>query len=145
MNPTSPTIVWIKLQEGRGQDSATSNDVLNGGKGVDYLTGGTGADTFRFTGGTGITNADRITDFVSGVDKIQIDAILLKNEAKTQLSAAAFTVGKVATNATQHFVYDNTNGNLWYDADGSGTKVKAVLLGVLDDRAALNASDVWIV
>jgi hypothetical protein len=41
-------------------------------------------------------------------------------------------------------VYDNTNGNLWYDADGSG-KVKAVLLGVLDDRAALNASDVWIV
>jgi Ca2+-binding RTX toxin-like protein len=120
------------------------NDVLNGGKGVDHLTGGTGADTFRFSGGTGVSNADRITDFVSGVDKIQIDATLLKNETKTQLSAAAFTVGKTATNATQHFVYDNTNGNLWYDADGSG-KVKAVLLGVLDDRAALNASDVWIV
>jgi Ca2+-binding RTX toxin-like protein len=121
------------------------NDVLNGGKGVDNLTGGSGADTFRFSGGTGVSNADRITDFVSGVDKIQIDAILLKNETKGQLSAAAFTVGKTATNAAQHFLYDNTNGNLWYDADGSGTKVKAVLLGVLDNNAALNANDAWVV
>jgi len=120
------------------------NDVLNGGKGVDYLTGGTGADTFRFSGGIGASNADHITDFVSGVDKIQIDATLLTNETKGQISAAAFTVGKTATNAAQHFVYDNTNGYLWYDADGSG-KVKAVLLGVLDDHAPLNANDVWIV
>jgi Ca2+-binding RTX toxin-like protein len=121
------------------------NDVLNGGKGVDHLTGGTGADTFRFSGGTGASNADRITDFVSGVDKIQIDATLLKNETKGQLSDTKFTAAKAATNATQHFVYDNTNGNIWYDADGSGTKVKAVLLGVLDNNAALNANDVWIV
>jgi uncharacterized delta-60 repeat protein len=135
------------LTGGTGTDTllgGAGNDLLNGGKGFDYLTGGTGADTFRFTGGTGITNADRITDFVSGLDKIQIDATLLKNETKTQLSAAAFTVGKTATNATQHFVYDNTTGNLWYDADGSG-KVKAVLIGVLDNNAELTANDVWIV
>jgi Ca2+-binding RTX toxin-like protein len=121
------------------------NDVLNGGKGFDHLTGGTGADTFRFTGGSGITNADRITDFVSGVDKIQIDATLLKNETKGQLSDTKFTAAKAATNTTQHFVYDNTNGNLWYDADGSGTKVKAVLIGVLDNNAELTASDLWVV
>jgi Ca2+-binding RTX toxin-like protein len=136
------------LTGGTGTDyllGGAGNDVLNGGKGLDYLTGGTGADTFRFTGGVGIANADHITDFVSGLDKIQIDAALLKNEAKDQLSAAAFTVGQKATNATQHFVYDNTNGNLWYDADGSGTKVKAVLIGVLDNNAALTANDVWVV
>ena len=61
------------------------------------------------------------------------------------LSDTKFTADKAATNATQHFVYDNTNVNLWYDADGSGTKVKAVLLGVMDNNAALNASDVWVV
>ena len=121
------------------------NDVLKGDKGVDNLTGGAGADTFRFSGGIGASNTDHITDFVSGVDKIQIDATLLTNETKGQISAAAFTVGKTATNAAQHFVYDNTTGNLWYDADGSGTKVKAVLIGVLDDHAPLNANDVWIV
>ena len=59
-----------------------------------------------------------------------------------QLSDARFTVGQKATNATQHFVCDNDN--LWYDADGSG-KVKAVLIGVLDNNAALTASDVWVV
>ena len=135
------------LTGGSGNDylfGGAGNDVLNGGKGVDYLTGGAGADTFRFTGGTGASNADRITEFLSGLDKIQIDATLLKNEAKGQLSAARFTVGKTATNASHHFVYDNTNGNLWYDADGNG-KVKAVLIGVLDNNAALTANDLWIV
>jgi hypothetical protein len=82
---------------------------------------------------------------VSGVDTIQIDASLLKNETKGQLSAAAFTVGKTATNATQHFVYDNTNGNLWYDADGSGKVIKPVLIGMLDNNATLSSADVWIV
>jgi Ca2+-binding RTX toxin-like protein len=121
------------------------NDVLNGGKGSDYLTGGEGADTFRFSGGTGVSHADHITDFVSGVDTIQIDASLLKNETKGQLSAAAFTVGKTATNATQHFVYDNTNGKLWYDADGSGKVIKPVLIGILDNDATLSSAEVWIV
>jgi hypothetical protein len=36
------------------------------------------------------------------------------------------------------------HSNLWYDTDGSG-KVKAVLLGVLNNNAELTANDVWIV
>ena len=136
------------LNGGIGNDylmGGDGDDTLNGGQGWDILSGSTGADTFRFSGGLGSANADHITDFVSGVDKIQIDAALLKNETKGQLSDARFTVGQKATNPAQHFVYDNTNGNLWYDADGSSTKVKAVLIGVLDNNAALTASDVWVV
>jgi serralysin len=45
------------------------NDVLNGLGGDDILTGGAGADEFRFFDNPG---NDRITDFVSGVDKINL-------------------------------------------------------------------------
>jgi serralysin len=45
------------------------NDVLNGLGGNDTLTGGSGADEFRFTD---LTGADLITDFASGVDKINL-------------------------------------------------------------------------
>jgi Ca2+-binding RTX toxin-like protein len=133
------------LTGGAGNDilaGGAGNDVLNGGKGFDYLTGGAGSDTFRFSGST--ANADRITDFVSGQDKIQIHAIFLKNMGIGRISTTAFTQGLTAKTGAQHFVYDNTKGNLWYDADGSG-KMKAVLIGVIDNNAELTANDVWIV
>ena len=45
-------------------------NVLNGGAGADTLTGGLGADTFAFGATAG--GADRVTDFVSGVDRLQL-------------------------------------------------------------------------
>ncbi|MCC7167254.1 MAG: hypothetical protein IT565_06760 [Rhodospirillales bacterium] len=58
----------------------SGNDTLAGGAGTDSLTGGTGEDIFRFGFGHGATLADRladlgvdtITDFVHGVDKIDL-------------------------------------------------------------------------
>jgi Ca2+-binding RTX toxin-like protein len=44
------------------------NDVLNGGPGSDRLTGGSGKDVFVFSD----LSQDTITDFVSGVDKIDL-------------------------------------------------------------------------
>ncbi len=44
-------------------------DVLNGGAGADVLTGGSGADRFDFTN---IELGDRIADFVSGTDKVDL-------------------------------------------------------------------------
>ena len=46
-------------------------DTLKGGQGNDVLTGGLGADRFVFETGPG---SDRISDFQSGVDKIDLDA-----------------------------------------------------------------------
>lgn len=43
------------------------NDILRGGDGNDRMTGGADADTFVFAGSI---NADVITDFETGVDKI---------------------------------------------------------------------------
>jgi serralysin len=69
------------LKGGAGNDTITGgggNDTIIGGSGTDALTGGDGADTFLF--GLGDSSAssgqhDRITDFTSGVDKINLSGI----------------------------------------------------------------------
>ena len=45
-------------------------DLINGGRGADVLTGGEDADTFMFWDLTTSSGADTITDFETGVDKI---------------------------------------------------------------------------
>ena len=64
-----------RLVGGAGDDAlqgGAGDDLLLGGAGGDSLTGGGGADTFRFAGGA----ADRITDFASGQDVIDLRALL---------------------------------------------------------------------
>jgi serralysin len=53
------------------------NDILVGGAGPDSIAGGAGADTFRFLGGdlTVGFSSDRIEDFISGTDKIDLSGI----------------------------------------------------------------------
>ena len=62
------------------------NDVLIGGTGVDTLTGGAGSDRFVFQG-AGVGN-DRITDFVKGTDKIDLDAYNI-TMANVKMSASS--------------------------------------------------------
>ena len=66
------------LVGGGGNDTqigGTGSDKLFGGSGVDILTGGSGADTFVFLFGdssAGSGQHDRITDFLSGTDHIDL-------------------------------------------------------------------------
>lgn len=46
------------------------SDWLRGGRGTDLLTGGEGADTFEFVARSG---KEIITDFLDGIDKLQLD------------------------------------------------------------------------
>jgi Ca2+-binding RTX toxin-like protein len=117
------------------------NDVLAGGKGSDTLTGGAGADTFRFGGDT---KTDHITDFLPLTDRIELDHLLFKALDTGELAANHFVLGTAATKAAQRLVYDEPTGNLWYDADGSG-RVKAVLMGVLDNHVTLTLLDFWAI
>lgn len=69
------------------------NDTITGGAGADLLTGGAGADRFVYTefdqGGnviagnaaTPLTAGDVITDFETGVDKINVSAVATKPNA----------------------------------------------------------------
>lgn len=60
------------LNGGRGDDTldgGNGEDLLTGGAGNDVMTGGSGADCFVFTGNS---DADVITDFDVGADKVRL-------------------------------------------------------------------------
>ncbi len=68
------------LTGGGGNDILDGNagdDVLTGGLGADKLTGGTGSDRFVFTSAADSHpgSGDLITDFISGVDKLDVSAL----------------------------------------------------------------------
>lgn len=61
-----------QLFGGEGNDQVNGdggNDTLTGGVGADVFSGGDGADIFRFTGASGV---DVVTDFLLGVDKLDV-------------------------------------------------------------------------
>jgi Ca2+-binding RTX toxin-like protein len=96
-------------------------DLLLGGSGADINTGGAGADTFRisyFESGTGAA-ADRITDFTTGADLIDISGW----DANTNVGGdQAFSfVGTAA--------FTSTAGELRYYDDGTDTWVQGDING----------------
>jgi Ca2+-binding RTX toxin-like protein len=118
------------------------DDTLVGGGGGDVLTGGVGSDTFRLGGDL---KAATFTDFVSGVDVIELDnALFTILTTEGNLALDAFVNGTKAATTSQVLVYDQVKGNLYYDADGSGTG-PAVLIGVFTNQAQLNAGDFKVV
>ena len=115
------------LQGGGGDDQ------LVGGTGNDVLTGGGGADSFVFDKSDG---EDRITDFITGEDKIQLSSTLVNSLGgiNALLDAGSFHTAAEAVSradAGDRLVYNSTTGALYYDADGSG-KMGAVKIATLD-------------
>lgn len=83
----------------------TGADTINGGRGADTMTGGAGADKFVFTvdatanaSGTTFGQADVITDFVVGTDKIAFNTVTDVVSAEQVAVQAAVTA--LASNAT---------------------------------------------
>ncbi len=77
------------LQGRIGADSlfgGGGNDGLGGGGGDDLLTGGTGRDTFVFARGGG---HDVITDFVDGLDRIDLSSFGFATFAAAEAQFAA--------------------------------------------------------
>jgi len=99
------------------------DDLLIGGTGADTSTGGAGTDTFRlstqYESGLG-ASADRITDFASGTDVIDLgfvdaDTTAGGNQAFTFVGNAAFssTAGELRyyDDGTDTWVQGDTNGD----------------------------------
>ena len=118
-------------------------NVLDGGAGIDALIGGAGADTFRFSVAPGTANADTITDFVSGTDKIALAAGVFTGLATGALAPSAFHAGSAAASATDHVIYDSATGKIWWDVDGLGGAAQQ-LIATLTPGAALVAGDFLI-
>jgi Ca2+-binding RTX toxin-like protein len=129
----------------------SGKDTLIGGAGVDLLVGGSGADHFQFNALSEL--GDHIKDFSgsgSGGDK---DVIDLLNSAfggvswnsNNTLNETIYTGNDAATHtlaASQHFAYDSSTGTLYYDANGGGADASRMVLAILDNHAAIAATDI---
>jgi Ca2+-binding RTX toxin-like protein len=124
------------------------NDTLDGGAGNDRLEGGAGNDRYVFSVGPGAANADTITGFVSGADKIVLNVEAFSNIGGSGFSAgdARFIAGPGLNNgqdSTDRVIYNTTTGQLWYDADG-GSAGAAQLIATLQGAPALAAADILV-
>ena len=122
------------------------NDKLFGNAGSDKLTGGKGKDTFVFnTAPDKSTNVDKILDFKSVDDTIQIDNKYFKTVGGNgKLKAEVLAFGKKALEKDDHLIYDKSTGNLSYDADGIG-KTAAIKIAILSNKAVLKVSDFFVI
>jgi Ca2+-binding RTX toxin-like protein len=122
------------------------DNVIDGGDGIDNLFGGAGNDTFILNK----SSADNIGDFEVGNDKLQISAStfgggFVANVAllTTQLLVSAGAT--VANNTIQRFIYNSSNGDLFFDADGSAGASSTVKIGNLSNLASLGVNNFSIV
>ncbi|MFC7516801.1 DUF4214 domain-containing protein [Herbaspirillum sp. GCM10030257] len=122
-------------------------DTINGGKGVDTLTGNGSADTFVFAGTAGggssgatFGQADIITDFVVGTDKLQfsgVSAAISAQQNDVQAAVTALAGGSSATaiasamatanltNLGVSFAVFEGNTYVLFETTGSGSGVAA--------------------
>jgi Ca2+-binding RTX toxin-like protein len=104
-------------------DGGAGDDILTGGPGSDVLSGGTGGDVFRLRDGdTGTgAGADRITDFVNYVDKVDLRGIdansaVAGDQAFSWIGTAAFS----GTAGELRWLFDGTDTGLQGDITGDG-------------------------
>ena len=97
----------------------SGNDTIRGGLGNDTLTGGAGLDTFQFlTAPNTALNRDIITDYNVADDTIQMDnAVYILLGANGALAANLFKNLLTAQDADDCILYDQANGNLYYDTN----------------------------
>ncbi|MFJ5445134.1 calcium-binding protein [Methylobacillus methanolivorans] len=135
--------------------------VSNGGH--DTLTGGSGSDTFAFgkiwtqtvTGdddevqwyenvGVDLTNADTdtITDFASGVDKIELNTDQFAS--LVGFNAGNLVVGSGPLDADDYLVFNTSTNTLQYYADGNGGSA-AIDIAVLTGVSSITAADIVVV
>jgi trimeric autotransporter adhesin len=134
-----------------------SNNILDGGAGLDVLFGGLGADTFRFTN----TSTDRIGDFSSGEDRIEIKAGILNKSwsassydandpAQFRSVTGSVDLAAALNDPAVKFVFEQGTGNLYANVNGSsaGSGLRTGPIATLDkingQAVDLKASDIQL-
>ncbi|MBF9195623.1 hypothetical protein [Microvirga terrestris] len=152
----------LKGQGGNDVLKASSgNDMLYGGSGSDKLYGGTGND--KLYGGTGAgkdvfvfdtrpsksTNVDRIYDFSTKYDSIQLEDKIFTKLGKgsskgVKFKADMFVQGTSAQDAEDRIIYDSKTGALYYDQDGTGAKAQ-VKIATIGNKTKLYYHDFFVI
>jgi Ca2+-binding RTX toxin-like protein len=141
------------LSGGSGIDTLSGgagDDTLNGGLGNDTLTCGDGKDVFVFNTAT-TNNVDKILDFVTGTDKIQLSkSVFTVLDATVGLTKDTFYASAGVTaghDADDRVIYNTTTGALYYDADGngSGAAVQIAILGTSTPHPTIAYTDFAVI
>ena len=133
---------------GAGNDTMSGNagnDWVRGGTGNDQVSGGSGQDSFAFAD-FGAANADTVVDFSGSWDNISLDILAftaLGSTGRFSAGDARFFLGSAAHDADDRIIYDQATGQLWYDADGTGSG-SAQLIATLSGRPSMSATDVFV-
>ncbi|MBC7985841.1 MAG: hypothetical protein H7X93_04100 [Sphingomonadaceae bacterium] len=117
------------------------NDTLAGGAGKDTLKGGAGADRFVLAS-VNAADADKISDFASG-DRIELDSALYGLPVGA-LPGNRFVTGTAAGDGNDRIIYNDANGKLYFDADGTGAQAQ-VLIATISNLATLSAGDFVVI
>ncbi len=123
--------------------AAGLNTSLTGGDSADHFlftsASATGTHITDFSGSTGVNHQNDVIELLGSIFSAASwtgDNVL--NETIYQGSdAASKTLG-----ASQHFAYDSSSGNLYYDANGGTADANRILLAILDNHATLTATDI---
>lgn len=124
------------------------NDIIKGYGGKDVLSGGVGQDNFVFNSKlNATTNVDAVTDFNVAADTIHLDNLFFTALTTLgTLSASAFkNMDLAAIDANDRIIYKQSTGNLYYDADGSGTAFAAIKFATITNNAALTNADFVVI
>jgi Ca2+-binding RTX toxin-like protein len=142
-------------------NAQVGNDRLAGGSGNDNLTGGAGNDLFFFEH-SGAGNADSITDYDNDTGGVSAGGDMIglalsafsfggafgfvTAGASAALNPDFFVEGGDAADADDYLVWDSANGDLYYDADGSGAGAKALITSITfaDAGDNLTAGDIMV-
>ena len=111
------------------------------------LTGGTGADSFRFDVLETTANKDTIRDFEHGIDRIELDHTAFaafSGHALGAIGAGELALGAAASTASQHLVYNGATGALYYDADGAGGQAQ-VQIAVFSTKPVIDFHDIVVI
>ncbi len=122
------------------------SNVIDGKGGADTLTGFGGKDFFVFSSAIG-ASSDTVTDFNVADDTIRLEnAIFTKLTNTGTLSSTLFRSNSTGTavDGNDYVLYDNTDGKLYYDADGSGAGTK-IHFATLTGAPAITNADFVVV
>ena len=141
---------------GSGKDrlnGGSGNDKLNGGAGNDTLTGAAGVDTFVYDTGRNFRRrdigVDKIVDFM-----LDEDTIVLSRTTFSKIESLAGSIlqefevvdsNNAAIKSNAFIVYNQSNGNLYYNQNGSNNGFgSGGLFARLERSPALEATDFFI-
>ena len=120
------------------------NDTIDGWTGNDEIMGRRGDDVFMFSH-HGAAHADAIVDFdVQGNDSIHLRAHAFGGNGvigpNGVLAASAFHASATgtATTAEQRILFNTSNGQVWFDADGNGAGAASLIANLTRSDMSTN-------